>query len=85
MRLTPLKHLFPDVSESGDRLIYFVKSRSGDGEWRVDKERRHGMGECECPASQKGGNHECFHIKRVNAFMACQRAQQIMLATLKNS
>ena len=62
--------------------MFFVKSRSGSGEWKVDKERRMGLGECECPNAQKGGNHECWHLRRVNAMMACEEAQRQMRIVL---
>ena len=67
---------------TNDRLTYLVKSRSGDGEWKVDHEKRMGLGECNCPNFEKGGNKECFHMRRVNAFMACFLAQEVMKQTL---
>ena len=81
-KLQSIASLFPDVSRNGDRLVYFVKSRTEQGEWKVDKEKRMGLGECECPNFQKGGNRECWHLRRVNAFMACEEAQRQMLVAL---
>lgn len=82
MKLQSLHSLFPDVKPLADRLCFSVKSRTRSGEWRVDKETRMGMGSCECPNFQKGGNVDCFHIKRVDKYMACESAQRQMLETL---
>ena len=82
-KLQSIASLFPDVRPNGERLIYYVKSRSGDGEWRVDKERRMGLGQCDCPNFSKGGNRLCWHLRRVNDFMACSEAQRIMQQALE--
>lgn len=84
MKLQSIASLFPDVTTNGDRLVYYVVSRSGDDPRRVDKEKRMGLGVCDCPAAEKGGNHDCYHIRRVNAYMACEEAQRQMKEALKN-
>ena len=82
MKLQSLESLFPDVRKNFDRLVFECKSRTGTGWHRVDKEKRMGLGECECPAFQKGGQRLCWHLRRVNDFMACYLAQEVMRQTL---
>ena len=83
MKLQSIHSLFPDVRLlANERLVFAVKSRSGSGEWKVDKEKRMGMGECNCPNATKGRNHWCYHLQRVDRMMACALAQERMEAEL---
>lgn len=70
--------LVPTVRESGDRLTVLVKSRSGKGEYRVDFERRAGLGQCSCKAYEKGGHFDCYHLTQARKFMTCLLAQRMM-------
>ena len=83
MKLQSIQSLFPDVRPvDAERLVFAVKSRSGHGVWKVDKEKRMGLGECECPNAQKGGNRWCYHLQRVDRMLACSLAQEVMDRTL---
>jgi hypothetical protein len=79
---TPDK-LIPRVRKSFDeRLVFFVRSRSGEGERRVDAEQRAGLMSCDCPAYQFGKRKDCYHIQEARKYLACEVAQQIIKTTL---
>ena len=71
------EQLVPDVEQTGDRLVFSVRSRSGGTPRRVEMERRYGMGECDCEDFRYNKNYDCWHIQRVNKFLAITLVQSI--------
>ena len=82
MKLQSISSLFPDVRMTSDRGVFAVKSRSGDGERKVDKEKRGGLGLCDCPDARYNSNMDCWHMRRVNAMLACALIRQQMESEL---
>lgn len=41
-------------------------------------EKRHGLGECNCPNFQKGGNTDCWHLTQVRKYLSVRIAQKVI-------
>lgn len=78
MRLTPLNVLVPGVVEI-ERLVFEVKSETVKGKtYRVDFERKHGLGLCDCADCRCRKNLDCKHITKVRKYLAAKVAQEVI-------
>lgn len=78
MRLTAPETLCPGVREI-ERLVFAVRSRTNSAkEYRVDMEKRHGIGRCECMDAVCNQNPDCKHLTAVRKFITIMVAQAVI-------
>jgi hypothetical protein len=78
MRLTAPETLCPGAREI-ERLVFAVRSQTNSAkEYRVDMEKRHGIGQCECKDAVCNKNPDCKHLTAVRKFITIKVAQAVI-------